>query len=161
MADIVRLGLIGAGRWGRNYIRTIAGLDKVRLAMVASRNPETATLISSGCSLVDHWHAIVDASEIDGVIIATPPATHAKILITAIEYGKPVLVEKPVVQSRAEAICIRTALERRPVPIIVDHVHLFHPAFRALCRQASQLGPVRSIKSAAGNRGPYRKDVSV
>jgi predicted dehydrogenase len=161
MAEVVRLGLIGAGRWGCNYIRTIADLDQVRLAMVASRNPDTATLVPSGCSLVDHWRAVVDAPGIDGVVIATPPATHAKILITAIECGKPVLVEKPVVQSRAEASCIRTALERQPVPIIVDHVHLFHPAFRALYRQASQLGPVRSIKSAAGNRGPYRKNVSV
>jgi predicted dehydrogenase len=157
----ILVGLIGAGRWGRNYVRTIAGLDNIRLAMVASRNPNTATILPAGCDLVDHWHDIVEAPEIDGIVVATPPASHAEIMMAAIDRGKPILVEKPVVQSRREATQIRTMLERHRVPILVDHIHLFHPAFRALCLEASRLGPVHSITSSAGNHGRYRKDVSV
>jgi predicted dehydrogenase len=160
-SEALRLGLIGAGRWGRNYIRTLAGLDCVRLARVASRNPETAELVPAGCEIAADWQEIVSAPDLDGVIIATPPATHFAILVAAIESGKPVLVEKPVVQSLVHANDIRALLDRKPVPVLIDHVHLFHPAFRELCREAAGLGPVRGIESSAGNRGPYRPDVSV
>lgn len=160
-AGAIRLALVGAGRWGRNYIRTIAALDDVRLVAVASRNPETVALVPAGCVIVEDWRAIVDAPDVDGVIIASPPASHAEILIASVEHGKAVLVEKPVVMLRSDATLIRSALARRDTTILVGHTHLFHPAFRTLCREASVLGSIRSITSSAGNRGPYRRDASV
>ena len=159
--DTVRLGLVGAGRWGKNYIRTIAALNDVQLGVVASRNPETAALVPAGCRVVADWHALVGDGDIDGVVIASPPDTHADILIAAVERGKAVLAEKPVVTSRGDAARVRETLARRAATVMVDHTHLFHPAFRALCREAATLGPVRSIKSSAGNHGPYRRDASI
>ena len=157
----VRLALVGAGRWGRNYIRTIAPLEGVELVAVASRNAETAALAPPGCRIVADWHDVTDATDVEGVIIASPPDTHADILIAALERDKAVLVEKPVVMSRSDAARIRTALDARPAIVLVDHTHLFHPAFRALRREAATLGPVRAITSSAGNHGPYRRDASV
>ncbi|HKS62366.1 MAG TPA: Gfo/Idh/MocA family oxidoreductase [Xanthobacteraceae bacterium] len=157
----VRLALVGAGRWGRNYIRTIASLDGVELVAVASRNAETAGLAPPGCRIVAGWRDLTDATDVEGVIVASPPDTHAEILIAALEREKAVLVEKPVVMSRRDAARIRTALDARPAIILVDHTHLFHPAFRALRREAASLGPVRAITSSAGNHGPYRRDASV
>jgi predicted dehydrogenase len=153
--------LIGAGRWGRNYIRTIRGMDGVLLGRVASGNPDTAAMVPAACRVVAHWHDVVGAPDIDGLIVASPPATHFEVLEAAIARGMPVLVEKPVVHSQDHALEIRAMLGRRPVPILVDHVHLFHPAFRALRREAARIGPVRAIHSSAGNHGPYRTDVSV
>lgn len=158
---VVRLALVGAGRWGRNYARTAAALEGVELVAVASRNAATAALVPPDCRIVEDWRALTDAGDVDGIIIASPPDTHADILIAAIAGGKAVLVEKPVVMSRADAARIRAALQDRPAVIEVGHTHLFHPAFRALCREAATLGPVRSIRSSAGNHGPYRRDASV
>ena len=157
----VRLALVGAGRWGRNYIKTIAALDGVQLVAVASRNSATAALVPAGCRIVEDWRLLLDASDVDGIVIASPPGTHADILIAAVERGKAVLVEKPAVMSRAAVSRVRAALVEHPAVILVGHTHLFHPAFRALCREAASLGPVRSIKSSAGNHGPYRRDASV
>src|ERR1043166_4690453 len=156
----VRLALAGAGRWGRNYIRTIAALDNVELVAVASRNAETATLVPAGCRVVEDWRLLMDAGDVDGVIIASPPDTHADILIAAVEHGRAVLVEKPVVMSRIDAARIRARLDGRQT-ILVGHTHLFHPAFRTLCREAAALGPVRSIRSSAGHRDIHRRDASV
>jgi predicted dehydrogenase len=155
------LALVGAGRWGRNYIRTIASLEGIELVAVASRNAATATLVPPGCRVVEDWRALVDAADVDGVIVASPPDTHADLLIAAVARGKAVLVEKPVVMSRRDAARVRAALADRPAIILVGHTHLFHPAFRELCREAALLGPVRSIRSSAGNHGPYRRDASV
>lgn len=157
----VRLALIGAGRWGRNYIRTVAALDELRLVAVASRNPETAALVPPGCRIVEDWRTLADAGDVDGVIVASPPGTHADILIAVAEHGKAVLVEKPLVMSQRDATRVRAALAKRPTTIMVDHTHLFHPAFRALCREAATLGPIRSIRSSAGSHGPYRRDAPV
>jgi predicted dehydrogenase len=157
----IKLGLIGAGRWGRNIIRTIAGLPDARLAAIASRNPATASLVPDDCRIVTDWRALIDLNDIDGVIIAGPPATHAEMLIAAIGRNRPALVEKPVVTTRVDVQRLRALLDGAETTILVDHTHLFHPAFRALQREAARLGPIRSIASAAGNRGPYRTDVSV
>jgi predicted dehydrogenase len=44
---------------------------------------------------------------------------------------------------------------------MVEHTHLFHPAFRALKQQAAIFGQPIAIRSSAGNTGPYRRDVTV
>jgi len=44
---------------------------------------------------------------------------------------------------------------------MVDHTHLFHPAFEELKRQVAALGMIREIEAEAGNQGPYREDVPV
>lgn len=158
---IVRLGLVGVGRWGRNYVRTIATLADAELTLAVSGNPETAALVPKGCRIVGDWREAIHAADVDGIIIATPPASHRDILLVATKAGTPVLVEKPVVASRRDGAQVRSCLAGRRATILVDHIHLFHPAFVALQHEAAGLGPIRAILSAAGNRGPYRKDVSV
>jgi len=76
----LRLGLVGAGRWGRNYIRTIAELEDVVLARLASRAPDAAALAGDGCAVAADWSELITAGDLDGVIVATPPATHADIV---------------------------------------------------------------------------------
>jgi predicted dehydrogenase len=161
MPGKVRLGLVGAGRWGRNYIRTVAALGDAQLVAVASRNSDTAALLPPGCRIADDWRAVTEAPDIDGVIVASPPGTHADILIAAAAAQKAVMVEKPLVMSREDAARIRTALDGRAANILVDHTLMFHPAFQALCREAATLGPLKGVRSSAGNLGPYRQDASV
>ncbi|MBI3939082.1 MAG: Gfo/Idh/MocA family oxidoreductase [Betaproteobacteria bacterium] len=158
---MVRLGLIGAGRWGRAYIRTIAALDGVVLAAVASRNPETVTLVAPGCALYRDWRELVAARDIDGVLVATPPALHAAMARAAIEAGLAVLVEKPLTLSLREARELMQVAAQRRATVLVDHTHLYHPAFEALKARVRDLGGLRALSSVAGNRGPYRADAPV
>src|SRR5271167_903612 len=146
-----RLGLVGAGRWGRNYIKTIKSIPNAVLTAVSSRNPSTPALLPPGCRVEIDWRDIVHADDIDGVIVASPPGTHAEILIESIKAGKPVLVEKPVAITRPEVIRIRRHLADHRSIISVDHTHLYDQAFRALRRKAASLGPVRLIQSSAGS----------
>lgn len=157
----LRLGLAGAGRWGRNYIRTIVGFGDLRLARVASTNPQTAKRVPADCRIVKDWHDLIDPSALDGIIIATPPASHAEIARTAIRAGIAVLIEKPLALSAAEARAVRDLAVQRRVFAMVEHTHLFAPAFRALKGLVGRHGGVREIRSEASNRGPYRSDVSV
>ncbi len=161
MADELRLGLIGAGRWGRNIIRTIAGLEGVRLAALASRNPESVRLVTADCAVSGDWHAMLDQGAIDAVIVATPPALHAEMVRAAVARDLPVLAEKPLTLDLREAQALRDFVAERAGTVMVDHTHLFHPAYRALKRALPGLGPIRAIESLAGNEGPFRSDVPV
>jgi predicted dehydrogenase len=158
---VISLGLIGAGRWGRNYIKTIAALDGVRLARLASRSPASHGLVEADCEITADWKRLIDAGDLDGVIVATPPSLHAEMAMAAVTAGIPALVEKPLTLQFSEAVALRDKVRAKNGLVMVDHTHLFHPAFEGLKTRISRLGPVRDIEAEAGARGPYRPDVPV
>ncbi len=153
---MIRLGLIGAGRWGKNFIRTIRGLDGVTLSALCSRHPDSRSLVDSPCTILRDWHDLVGNDLCDGVIIATPPDIHAEILGAMIRARIPSMVEKPLTLDLQEALDLQQLLRQNPTPVLVDHTYLFHPAYRELKRLSSQLGPIRSIQSEGGGPGPFR-----
>lgn len=161
MAAALRLGLIGAGRWGRNYVRTVASLPEVRLARLASRNPDSAMLVPADCAIFADWRELLDPRALDGVIVATPPRLHAEMASRAIDAGLPVLVEKPLTMNVAQARSVRDRARERGVLAMVGHVHLFSPAYRTLKSIQPRYGEIREIRGEAGNHGPYRPDVPV
>lgn len=157
----VKLGLIGVGSWGQIYVKTIANLDGVELVHVASRNPDNILSGGAGCNVSTDWHDVISDNTLAGVIIATPPNLHAEMACAAMDAGKAVLVEKPLALDLAEAQEIRNkALDTRCL-VIVEHTHLFRPAFRAIKDKISTFGPVRGLWSRVGDRGPYRSNTPV
>lgn len=155
----VRLGLIGVGRWGRRLLGTIRSIEGVTLALVASGNPETAALVPEA-RVVGDWKKLL-AADLDGVVIATPPACHGVILRAFVAAGVPVMVEKPLCLDVAEAYELRSLVASSGVPVLVDHTQLFHPGFTALQARARDLGPVRFVRSEGMAFGPFRTDVTV
>ena len=99
MADPLRFGLIGAGRWGQVYLNNIsAEPSRFRLTHLATRYPERATLLPYPITVTPNWRDLLKA-DLDGVIIATPPSVHAEMLEACIAAGKAALVEKPLLPS--------------------------------------------------------------
>ena len=157
----LRLGLIGAGRWGRTYIRTLERLNDFSLVRLASKNPASQTLVHRGCIISQNWQEVISASDLDGVIIAVPPKLHAEMTCAAIAASNPVLVEKPLTLKIDEAKALLANAEQQKAIVHVDHIHLYHPAFRALKNLGEDLGPVQAIHSVAGDWGPFRVDTTV
>jgi len=156
----VRLGLIGAGQWGKAYIRTVNQLPDVCLMRLCSSNPESRTLAPTECQITDDWRSLVESEDLDGVIIATPPALHAEIAIASLKAGLPVMVEKPMTVKIEEAVKIHETALETGTPILVDHTHLFQPAYRRLKQVAKDLGPVKAVRSIGGQWVKARQDVS-
>lgn len=157
----LRLGLIGAGQWGRIYIKTLNRLEGFELVRLASSNPDSAELVGELCLVTDDWRDVASADDVDGVIIATPPETHAEFTRAAIAAGNPVLVEKPLTLDLAEARDLLDDAEQHGAIVHVDHIHLYHPAYRALKHQGLALGPIHAMRGGAGNWGPFRTDSSL
>ena len=152
----VRLGLVGAGYWGRAFIATAADLPQIHLAAMASRNRASRELIGADCALHAAWPDMLAAGGLAGVIIATPPASHAEIAGAALQRNLAVMIEKPLTLDPAEAEVLREAAAGAIAQ--VDHTDLFNPAWRALRRRAPEIGRIREIEGAWANRGPFRPD---
>lgn len=155
---MVNLGLIGAGRWGRNYIRTVERLPGVRLAAVASRNPETQTRVGPSVQVVREWKSILDLG-LDGLILAVPPTVQPEIALRAIEAGLPLLLEKPMALDPVLAREIVSQAQARDVYVSVNHIYLHHPAFIQLKRCLAETGErITVIRTHSGNHGPFRTE---
>lgn len=154
----LRLGLIGAGRWGRIFIKTLSRLDGFDLARLASSNPDSSSLVGENCSVTDNWRTVAGAGDLDGVIIATPPAMHEEMTRFTVGNGTPVLVEKPLTLDSTEAYALLDFARQNDAIVHDDHIHLYHPAYRELKNIGSLMGPIHSIQSSAGDWGPFRTD---
>ena len=157
----VRLGLIGAGPWGRNYIKTVRDLEGVSLTRLASRNPEASQWVDENCKITTDWKIVASADDLDGVIVATPPHLHVEMSQTVLDAGLPVLVEKPLTLNLEDAKKLLEFAEIMRGLVVVDHIHLFHPGWKKLKEYGSTLGKIRKISTSAGAWGPFRPDVPV
>ena len=48
--DPLNIGLIGAGRWGKNILKTIIKINDVNLSCVATKNKNIHSFISKDCN---------------------------------------------------------------------------------------------------------------
>jgi len=144
---VIRVGVLGGGgKWGRNIVRTLEGLEGASVAWVAG----------SG----DDWNGWLTDRRPDAVAIVTPASLHARHAVAVLEAGIGVFVEKPMALSAADAERVRDAAKASRLPVVVDHIHLFNPAWRELKRRIAELGEIREVESEAGQDGPFRADVT-
>ncbi len=97
----VSVALIGCGGRGRNLMRELVSNTDARLSAVCDLRPERmeqarAEAIERGeTPEMNPSMASVLASDVDGVIIATPAYMHADHLDAVVKSGKHVYIEKP------------------------------------------------------------------
>lgn len=157
----LRLGVIGAGAWGKNHVRTAAVLAGAELSAVCDTRDAVRQAVSRQYPAV---FVTADATalleRVDAVIIASPAKTHAALARAAIAAGKPCLVEKPFALSVADAEGVAQAAAAQNVPVLVGHLLVFHPAVEALRRLigAGELGRVLYMYGLRVNLGQVRAD---
>lgn len=157
---MIRLGLIGLGQWGKNYIHTIHSVPDVRLERIAARS-ERPKLPVPDVPYTSDWRELVHSENIDAVIIATPPHLHAEMARECLISGKPALIEKPLTLDLASAQETLALARKYKVTLLVNHIHLFNAAWHIFKSAVRQAGDVHHIETIAGRWGPFRPGVSV
>jgi len=152
----IGLGIIGLGFMGRRYASFVARIEGLRLAGVCDLDAHLAAEVAGehGCPRYPDAAAMVQAPGVDGVVICTPEDRHLEPALTAIQAGKPTMIEKPVAHSLAAATAIADAAGRRGVPVLVAHLLRFEPRWVAARQrlEAGQIGdPVSITTRRIGN----------
>ena len=114
-----RIGIVGHGHWGTIIEKTLRTFPEVDVCIVPKGE----------CDL-----------GLDGVIIATPSATHAEIALPYIQKGIPTFIEKPLATSLADAHAIQSAAQKYNTFVQVGHIHTHNPALLAMRDTLPQLG---------------------
>ena len=99
MSDL-RIAVLGVGMMGADHVARIQSrISGARVAVINDYVSDKAEEIAAGIdgcqAIADPLDAIADP-DVDAVVLATPGSTHEKQLLACLEYGKPVLCEKPL-----------------------------------------------------------------
>ncbi len=162
----IRIGLAGLGSMGRNHLRVVSGHAETVLAAVADPDPaalEAATAQTGAAGYADPLAMVRDA-DVDAFVIAAPTTAHVPLALAAIERGLPVLVEKPLAATLAEAQQIVDAARAAGVAVQVGHVERYNPAVLKLGEllRSGWLTTIYSITSRRAGPFPARiRDVGV
>ncbi len=158
----MKLGIVGAGGyWGPNWVRVLKQLgvlgavceqDAKRLDEVAVKFQlrESDVLL---CSSIEEMFDIGLA----GVLVATPPSTHADVAIAAMKAGLHVFIEKPLAGNLEDCFRIKFEAERLKKRVMVGHTFLYHPAIRKFKDCLSIVGKLRTIYTVRANFGLYQE----
>jgi predicted dehydrogenase len=112
----IHVGLIGCGGMGRVNLNNCAqhsdvvvtgacDVWKERRDAVVAQHPAT-------CKPYADYREMLAASDLDAVIIATPPHWHALQAIAACEAGKDLFVQKPMTLHLGESLAVRNAIRK-------------------------------------------------
>lgn len=145
----MRMAVVGVGHLGKEHARILAGLPDVDLVGVADANFEQAQTVAQrlGTQPFREFGPLINL--VDAACIVTPTALHAGIAAEFLKRGIPLLVEKPLAASLAEADVLLHLAQRHGAMLQVGHIERFNPAFEELERlplqpkwvRAQRLGP--------------------
>src|SRR5438046_6340193 len=89
------MGVIGAGAWGKNHVRTAATLPEAELVAVCDADPKIRERIGRQYPAVHVTAGVADLlSRVEAVVIASLATSHARGALQCVEAGKPCLVEQ-------------------------------------------------------------------
>jgi len=156
----MRVGVIGAGFWGRNHARVYKELNRTKLVGISDIERAKAKELAKmyRCKYFENNGDLLKKEEVDAVSICTPTSTHLKVTMQAIKHGKHVLVEKPLGTNLNEAIEMVKEAKKNKILLSVGHIERFNPAVQKLKKIIEQriIGDIILILSRRVTRWPER-----
>ena len=154
----LRIGIAGAGHFGRYHALKVAASDRAELIGIHDPDEERARAVGweAGAESMG-LTALLDAS--DAMIIAAPADAHHALASAALRAGKHVLVEKPIAATLAQADELAALAAQHGLVLQVGHLERFSAAYGALAGRMS-----RPLYIEATRIAPYKPrgtDVSV
>ena len=129
----IRVGIIGFGNAGRlihaPLIRATSGFA---LAAISSSRVESVRETAPDVTAYANAHAMLAAPDIDLIVVATPPESHATWASASLRAGKHVLVEKPFAVHASEAAGILALAQSVDRMVTVFHNRRFDSCFQSV-----------------------------
>jgi predicted dehydrogenase len=150
---MIRIAIVGLGWWGKTLVEAVQGKsDRLRFVAAAtrSRSDEQRRFASEhGLELHDSYEDLLEDSQLDAVLLATPPTTHRDQMLAAIAAGKHIFAEKPFTVTKTEAIEVVGAAKTAGVTLGLGYNRRFHPSWKDLRERvhSGDLGTILHMES--------------
>lgn len=163
---MIGVGVIGFGYWGPNMVRNfmetansrvvaVCDLDAGRLIRAQARYPTIR--------ITTDPRELINSTDVEAIVIATPVASHFELALQAIQAGKHVLVEKPLTSTSEQGARLTWEAQRRNMVLMVDHTFVYTGAVRKIKEilTSGRLGDLYYYDSVRINLGLFQHDVNV
>ena len=132
----VGVGVIGTGVMGSEHARLLSReIPGAHLAGVFDADAARAQAAAAGATVFSDPRSLIASERVEAVVVASPDGTHAEMSLACLEAGKPVLCEKPLAFSAADALRVvetEVALKRRLIQ--VGYMRRFDPGYQEMKR---------------------------
>ena len=159
MPNILRIGVIGAGHFGRFHAQKIAQSQRAALVGLTDLDAGRAALVGRELGGVPAMGLadLLDMS--DAVIVAAPAEAHYDITALALERGRHVLVEKPIAATLEQADRLAGLARAQGRVLQVGHLLRYSPEHAAIAARIARPLYIEATRIAPFK--PRGTDVSV
>lgn len=162
---MIKIGLIGCGHWGPNYIRCFKKPQDSEVVICCDLKEENLLKVKElypHINMTKDYKDILTNPDINSVIIATPASTHYKLIRDSLEFGKNVLAEKPLTLIPEESLNLAKLAEKKDRILMVGHTFLYNPGVIKLKQyiKEGELGKIYYINATRTHLGLIRDDVN-
>jgi predicted dehydrogenase len=163
-ASPIVLAQIGCGYWGPNLLRNFSALPGCTVKYLVDSSAERRAFVEANFPLsraIETRQTVLDDPTVDGVVIATPAASHFSLAKEVLDAGKHVFVEKPLATRVAEVDELSRRATERNLVVMTGHTFVYNSAVRYVKRliDSGELGELRYIYSQRLNLGRIRSDI--
>lgn len=126
---MINVGFLGAGDIAEVHAAAVTAVPGARLAVVADVIPERAQNLAGefGATAVAGLDELLSVPGLDVIYVLTPPAGHAAQIAAIAQAGLPIMCEKPLTLTLAEADQAIHAAQEAGVPLMTGFTHRFNP----------------------------------
>jgi len=176
-SDLLRMGVVGLGGWGKNVVRSFAGAPRCQLKYICDAGADSLRKqqqLYPQATPTNSYDTLLNDPELDAVAIVTPAPAHYAMAKAALEAGKHVYVEKPMTLLAEHAEELVELADKNQRKLMVGHLLEYHSVVNYMKQsidagelgdvyymycQRLNLGVVRSQENAFWSLAPH--DISV
>ena len=106
MEKKIKMGIVGAGTWGRTHAYIYREHSNAEPVAICDMNRERAQAIADEFGIKEvytDYHEMAEKADIDAVAIVTPDFAHADIACCFADHKRHLLIEKPLATTREDA----------------------------------------------------------
>jgi UDP-2-acetamido-3-amino-2,3-dideoxy-glucuronate N-acetyltransferase len=159
-----RVTVVGTGYWGKNLVRNFYSLGVLHSVCDVNQNAVNYfTKEYPGTIGMTSYAEALASDNVQGIVLATPAATHASMAREALLAGKDVYVEKPLCLDERDGAELNQIARERQQILMVGHLLWYHPGVLKLKEliDNGDLGRIRYIYSNRLNIGKLRREENV
>jgi predicted dehydrogenase len=156
----IRLVIVGCGAITEDFhLPAALRSNKVEVTALVDSRTERATQMlrkyGFQTKISGQLEDVLDLA--DGILVATPNHAHASVAMVALATGKPVLIEKPLTTTYADAVRLCNFAQEKHTFISVGFRTRHQPNVRLIKRLVDDgfFGPVRRVHAEFGTRGGW------
>jgi predicted dehydrogenase len=146
---MLKIGMIGAGAVAKSHLMALREIEGIQITALCDPMKERAEALAGplGAMAFAEYGPVIERA--DAVWICTPPSTRREPVLAVTRAGLPIVMDKPIATTQADAAAIVEAVDRSRVLAIVNFSQRFGWLGRRMKAfvDAGALGEVISIWS--------------